>query len=410
MYSTLRPILLLLPLALLLLALQFACDDCEICEITEPVTDRPISLLVEPEAAQLEVGDTVRFKARFAHESGDTTAAERVVWLSFKPAVATIDTTGLAEGVSSGRAKIIAAADGLMAEGIITVPGWFVATPLPEPRRNGHAAALDGKLYYIGGASSAGEDYVSTTFVFDPESESWSTGPDMPTARDQGAVAVLEGRIYVIGGVNPQAPNNGYSRLWANEAFRVADRWWEVRAPMPTARGHAQADTLSGQIYVIAGSTVVEVYDTVEVYHSASDTWSVAPSISTTRWNFAAASIGGALYAVGGEVSRLVPTGTLEIFNVSEGSWSPGPPMPTPRLKMAWAVFENRLVVIGGYDGTAVLDVVEVFDPAAGTWSTLPALPVARQMARATVVGGILYVLGGLTESGITNRVDGYIP
>lgn len=119
---------------------------------------------------------------------------------------------------------------------------------------------------------------MGTTYIFDADTKRWSTGPAMPTPRDGGYFAVHDGSIYVIGGVNPQEPNNGYSRLWVNEALDVAAGSWQARAPMPTARAHGQADTLGGKIYVTAGSTIVETYDHVEVYDPSSNSWSPGTS------------------------------------------------------------------------------------------------------------------------------------
>jgi N-acetylneuraminic acid mutarotase len=181
---------------------------------------------------------------------------------------------------------------------------------------------------------------------------------------------------------------------------------------MPTARAHGQADTLDGKIYVIAGSTIVETYDEVEVYEPSSDSWSVAPSLPRKLLNFHAASIGGLLYVVGGEVqpgSHQV-TGEMHIFDPAAGSWSSGPPMPTPRMNGAQAVVGSRLFVIGGMRDWTYLDVVEAFDTETSTWQTLPSLPVGRSGGRAAFVGGVIYVVGGQTEDGNTSRVDAYVP
>jgi N-acetylneuraminic acid mutarotase len=185
----------------------------------------------------------------------------------------------------------------------------------------------------------------------------------MPTARADGVSAVVGGRVFVIGGTNREVPNNGYSRLWANEGFRAADGVWEVRAPMPTARGHMAGDTLGGVIYVVGGSTVVEVYDTLEVYDPNWDAWTVGPSMPTTRWNVAGASVGDKLYVAGGEVSRMVATDALEVFDPSTQTWSARPAMPTARFKAGSAVLGGRLVVVGAETAVGVSNRGDAFIP-----------------------------------------------
>jgi N-acetylneuraminic acid mutarotase len=390
----------LVPLSIVIAACGGPSGPCEDCD---PI----VALEVSPDTVELLLGETVRLSARFLHQSGASSTPSEVAWIAVDPEVATVDDDGEFEAVGGGIARIVAAARGYTGEAIIDV----TSTSLPIALRSGHVAVVGGKLYYIGGDSGY-EDYVGTTYIFDPDTKSWTTGYSMPTPRDDGFVAVHDGRIFVIGGVNPFVPNNGYSRLWANEVFDVAAGSWETRAPMPVARAHGQADTLDGKIYVIAGSTIVETYDRVDVYDPGSNSWSSAPSFPRPLLNFRGASIGGRLYMVGGELApgTRQATGELHIFDPTSGSWSSGPPMPTPRIKPATAVVGNRLFVMGGLRGYTYLDVVEAFDTETGTWETHLPLPVARSEARAAYVQGVIYVLGGLTDDGITSRVDAYIP
>jgi hypothetical protein len=42
-------------------------------------------------------------------------------------------------------------------------------------------------------------------FVYDPRSETWSTGPPMPTPRYALAAAVIDGKLYAAGGRLPDS-------------------------------------------------------------------------------------------------------------------------------------------------------------------------------------------------------------
>lgn len=373
--------------------------------------DRVIALDVEPETVRLPVGDSTDFTASFVHASGSRTPAEDVTWSSSKETVATVNATGRGRAEGSGRSRIVAEAGGLTAHAVVSVPGWFLVPPMPAGRRAGHAAALDGKVFYIGGNATLSEDYVATTFVFDSETETWSVGAEMPTARDQGAIAGTGDAIYVIGGVNPDAPNNGFSRLHQSERLG-ADGAWLVRAPMPTARGGARADTLGGRIYVVAGG--VDGFTktgVLEIYDLEANTWTSGASIPTLRQAFAIGTIGSGLYVAGGEDENRAASAVLEIFDGTSGAWSTGPPMPTARYNVASVVLDGILVVAGGQNAAASqLDAVEAFDPIAGAWRAAPNLPIARREASATVLDGVMYVLGGVISSVVTSRVDAYIP
>ena len=61
----------------------------------------------------------------------------------------------------------------------------------------------------------------------------WTALAYVPTARDHLAAAAVDGRLYAVGG----RIDGNYSRnLTSNEAYDPATDRWEQRAPMPTAR------------------------------------------------------------------------------------------------------------------------------------------------------------------------------
>ena len=85
---------------------------------------------------------------------------------------------------------------------------WRDSEPLPVPRAEGVTAAVDGKIYVVGGRVRATaearhfNEHSDTTRseVFDPLSGKWSPIADAPTARNSAASAVIEGKIYAVGG------------------------------------------------------------------------------------------------------------------------------------------------------------------------------------------------------------------
>src|SRR5262249_37094456 len=69
--------------------------------------------------------------------------------------------------------------------------------------------------------------------VYDPAANRWTALAYVPTARDHLAAAAMDGRLYAVGG----RIDGNYSRnLASNEAYDPATGRWEQRAPLPTAR------------------------------------------------------------------------------------------------------------------------------------------------------------------------------
>lgn len=59
-------------------------------------------------------------------------------------------------------------------------------------------AVFNGKLYVVGG--SDGTHSLSSTEIFDSETQTWMVGPSMTTPRANVGVAVVGDRLYAVGG------------------------------------------------------------------------------------------------------------------------------------------------------------------------------------------------------------------
>ncbi len=121
---------------------------------------------------------------------------------------------------------------------------WLPMATMPTARFALAAAAVNGKIYATGGYSgynSSGGLLTSTVEVYDPSTNTWSTAASMPTARFGLAAAAVNGKIYAIGGVN----SSGGSEVFLNtvEVYDPATNTWSTAASMLTARyGLAAAD------------------------------------------------------------------------------------------------------------------------------------------------------------------------
>jgi len=151
---------------------------------------------------------------------------------------------------------------------------WVSVAPMPTARNGLAAAAVNGKIYAIGGLAAglaASFNRLNTVEVYDSNSNSWSTVASMPTARDSLAAAVLNGKIYAIGGFSSNTP------LDTVEVYDPVSNSWTTSSaiggspgtvvPMPTARWGLAAAAVNGKIYAIGGiNTMGQYVNTVEVY------------------------------------------------------------------------------------------------------------------------------------------------
>ena len=221
---------------------------------------------------------------------------------------------------------------------------WDTKASMPTARGALAAVAVNGKIYAIGGQYSDGSNiyYLSTNEEYDPSTDSWTTKASMPTARSVLAAAAVNGKIYAIGGYRPS------SYLSTNEEYDPSTDSWTTKASMPTARPYLAAAAVNGKIYAIGGHNGSSL-STNEEYNPSTDSWTTKASMPTERYGLAAAAVNNKIYAIGGQNGSGYLS-TNEEYDPSIDSWTTKEPMPMARYYLAAATVNNKIYAIGGYN------------------------------------------------------------
>ncbi len=131
-----------------------------------------------------------------------------------------------------------------------------LATAPPFQRRALALAEWKNKLYVIGGMTEDGE-MVTTVDVFDPQSNTWSTGPALPGEESEGfgvsAFSSAKGLVVT--------PHSG-AVLRLNDQ---GDGWKEVSKLQTSRFFHRQVALPSGEMLVVAGSSPEGKTGSVEI-------------------------------------------------------------------------------------------------------------------------------------------------
>ncbi|MCW4008905.1 MAG: hypothetical protein NWF09_09505 [Candidatus Bathyarchaeota archaeon] len=158
---------------------------------------------------------------------------------------------------------ILAAAlciDSAEASAPLSPDSWVTRAPMQVARFSLGAAAVNGRIYAIGGnTQSEGGDTLKGPLPvkggitgvneeYDPETDTWHFKMPMPTPRRDFAIAACKGKIYCIGGYAADGNVTG-----VNEVYDPATDTWEIKAPMPTPRAYITANVANGKIYIIGG-------------------------------------------------------------------------------------------------------------------------------------------------------------
>jgi N-acetylneuraminic acid mutarotase len=295
---------------------------------------------------------------------------------------------------------------------VATEDSWATKAPMQVARSGLGVAAVNGKIYAIGGSNSSGQapsipgsavlgnrdigGHVGTNEEYNSETDTWAFKTPMPTPRILFATAVYQNKIYCIGGKT----SDGY--IGVNEVYDPKTDTWETKTSMPTVRGWLEANVVGDKIYLIGGypnTTLNEVYD------PAADTWTTkTPSPKPTAFTggYASAVFDNKIYIIGG----LSQDHNLnQIYDTETDSWSYGTPPPSSVDGGAAAattgeLAPRRIYVLGapaalkqGEERTFV----RVYDPQTDNWTFGVDVPTKRYNFGVAVINDTIYAIGGHT-------------
>lgn len=277
---------------------------------------------------------------------------------------------------------------------------WSTKAPMQEARGRLGVAAVNGKIYAIGGSAlfiggpmpgayrhDIGSG-INTTEEYDPATDTWIYKTPIPTPRANFGIAVHGGKIYCIGG-SPY-----YNETGANEVYDPATDTWETKASIPTPTGFPTANIVEGKIYLI--STKYSGNNLNQVYDPATDSWTTKTSPPTQIGSSASAVFDKKIYFINID-------GFVQTYDPLNDSWNIGERAPSPIALGAVYPFESATAAVttGMYAPKRIYFLSEdgsyVYNPANDSWTAGAAVPTVRGYAGIAVINDIIYVMGGVT-------------
>lgn len=215
---------------------------------------------------------------------------------------------------------------------------WEVVSRMYMPRRYNGIAALDGRVWVVGGETrfvgrGGPHQALYLVDVYDPASGTWSAGPSLNHVRTDPFVVTCNGRIYAIGG----ARHNAGPALDTVESIGPGEPAWRCETPLPrsTRQGHACA--LDGVIYCFS-------IDGAFAFDTLSGRWDEEfPQPGEIGQGPLAAAWKGEVWLIGGYDDR-----RIRCFDPQVRTWRAGPDLPTEQAWAAAEVLDDRLFIIGG--------------------------------------------------------------
>ncbi|MCB0996072.1 MAG: PKD domain-containing protein, partial [Acidimicrobiales bacterium] len=276
-------------------------------------------------------------------------------------------------------------------------------------RDESSVAAVDGMLYLLGGRG------IAPVEIYDPSTDTWTTGAAPPIELNHFQAVAHGGLIYVIGAMTGAFPNE--TPVPNVYVYDPANDTWTQGPTIPAARrrGSAAAVSADGLIYVLGGVTQGHVDGTVgwvDTFDPATGTWAaLGADLPHPRDHAVAAVVGTHLYVLSGRTTGpgiglfggAVPE--VDVMSLASGTWSSlANDIPTPRSGAAIGVIGTEMLVVGGESDaqTEAHSEVEALDAATGNWRTLAPLPAGqdRHGTGGAVIGCQLYVVSGQGTQG----------
>jgi N-acetylneuraminic acid mutarotase len=300
----------------------------------------------------------------------------------------------------------------------IVEDSWVSKAPMQQARAGLGVAAVNGKIYAIGGTTASGlyphdlytRGYVGTNEEYDPETDTWTTKASMPTPRDYFAIAAYGNKIYCIGGAVGFRHDITTMFLYSyiisgvNEVYDTVTDTWETKTPMPDVAMECQAHVVNGKIYVVDGS---QVY----AYDPENDSWATKTRMPKPypEWDSSLVSaVVDNKIVVTFDFSTFVSITMPElyeqkvwIYDTETDSWSGGTSGST-------VVYGGAAVATAGVNAPQKVYVLgltlghffssstnQVYDLMADAWTAATAMPTRRKDFGVAVVDDVLYVIGG---------------
>jgi N-acetylneuraminic acid mutarotase/glucose/arabinose dehydrogenase len=224
---------------------------------------------------------------------------------------------------------------------------------------NHHSAeVVGGKLYLIGGLGGGSEGKVQ---IYNPATNSWSMGADMPWGGGSVSTAVIDGKIFAAGGivgsftVSNCAVYDPALDQWTNQSA-MPD---QGRNHAAAGTDGTKLYVFGGRR---GGNFVANGYDSVMIYTPSSNTWTWNGAVGSTLAPLPEARGGmgkavfyrGEFYVFGGETQNDPDANAnhvydrVDVYRPATNTWRLEAPMPSPRHGIYPVLFQGHMLLAGG--------------------------------------------------------------
>ncbi len=231
---------------------------------------------------------------------------------------------------------------------------WRKLTSIPHVEQCDFGiAVLANLLYVVGGCfnQSLQEHIHPFGFQYDPRTDKWMTIAPMLLERCRFFLAAVDGKLYAVGGLGE---HDDQGEFVSCECYNPATDMWESIAPLPASRMQHAGAVWGNEIFITGGLSPSEFpYDTMMAYDVEHNTWTSKADLLVPRVDHSMMAHRDNVYLAGGwyedVTGNRVISDTVDCYNCQTDQWQVLTRIPTPRYHASMVVIGDILYVVGGF-------------------------------------------------------------
>ena len=275
---------------------------------------------------------------------------------------------------------------------------WEQRTGPFKQRSDQAFIATDDYLYQIAGTSSTtSEKSARYVYRYDPADDSWLTVSSVitPVRRIDGAA--IDNKIYILGGLAYDDGGSGEYTDTYVQIYNEATDTWSSGAQTSLHRSAYAAVAVGDKIYRIGGRPRLSgAKTTVSVYDTAGDTWTDKADYPWSVMWPCAGAIDGKIYVAGG-TDETNDRANTAVYDPTANTWNDAnmADLPVTLYGAADFVLDGKLYCAGGVQDGEVSAATWVYDPDGDAWTREADLSEPRFRLEGDALGGAGYVEDG---------------
>lgn len=271
----------------------------------------------------------------------------------------------------------------------------------PNPRHEAGYVGVNGKFYLLGGRR------IQAVNIYDPISKTWTNGQAPPLELHHFQPLAYQGKIYAIGAMTGQYP--GETPVPNVIIYDPATDTWSTGASIPAdrRRGGAGLVLYNNKFYLVCG--IIDGHRSghvnwLDLYDPSDDSWQVLADAPRARDHFQASVVNGKIYALAGRRSQSGQNvfgnteGKIDVYDIAQDQWTTlNQTLPTQRAGTYNAVYKNEILVFGGESPSQneAHAEVEALNTLTGSWNTYSPMLTGRHGTGAIWNNDTLYIASG---------------